>query len=194
MSKENDEKWDTFILHNKTRIKKCLFPVILICFSIVTSCIGPFKNFSSVMFADREQDLVDATDVFAAIEGFDCIPNFSSYETATLIDVIDGDSIRVIIQGAVFEVRYIGMNTPEYNSSQRQAAIDAAQFNKNLLSSANIYLFKDISETDKYGRLLRYVIANGKFINLELVKSGHAQAKKYFPDISCQPTFDRARN
>jgi len=55
-------------------------------------------------------------------------------------------------------------------------------------------LFKDISETDKFDRLLRYVIADGKFINLEMVQSGHAQAKRYFPDISCQKTFDQANN
>jgi len=47
------------------------------------------------------------------------------------------------------------------------------------------------SETDKYRRLLRYVISNDKFVNLELVRSGHARAKTYFPDTSCQLTFNQ---
>ena len=179
----------------KIMIKKCLVAAVLMCICFTVSCINPLKNAIFSWFPDRQdQAVLDRTAIFAAVEGVDCIPNLSSYETATLIDVIDGDSIRVAIQGSVFEVRYIGMNTPEYFSDQRQAAIDATEFNKDLLSSADIYLFKDISETDKYDRLLRYVIADGNFINLELIRSGRAQAKTYKPDVSCQSTFDRANN
>lgn len=176
-------------------IRKLFFIVVLGCFYFSAACIDPLKIGLSALFpTQQDQDVSDSNSMFALIEGIDCIPNLSSYETAALIDVIDGDSIRVAIQGTIFEVRYIGMNTPEYDSDRRQAAIEATQLNKDLLSSANIYLFKDVSETDKYDRLLRYVIANEKFINLELVRSGRAQAKTYFPDISCQSTFDQVNN
>jgi endonuclease YncB( thermonuclease family) len=141
---------------------------------------------------DQQDSSTEIVGEFAFIEGVDCIPDISSYEVGTLIDVIDGDSIRVAIQGSIFEVRYIGIDTPEYNSDQRQAAEEAAEANKKILSTSLVYLFKDQSETDKYGRLLRYVISNDKFVNLELVRSGYAQAKKYFPDISCQSTFNQA--
>lgn len=172
-----------------------MFVTVLGCFYLATSCIGSLKNypFDLIPF-QKDQDVLESNTVFASIDGVDCIPNLSSFETATLIDVIDGDSIHVAIQGTVFEVRYIGMNTPEYYSDQRQAAIESTQLNKDLLSTSNVYLFKDISETDKYDRLLRYVIANGKFINLELIRSGLAQAKTYKPDVSCQSTFDQANN
>jgi endonuclease YncB( thermonuclease family) len=144
------------------------------------------------MFSNQEEDVSSQNDKeFTFIEGVDCIPDISSYEVGTLLDIIDGDSIRVAIQGSIFEVRYIGIDTPEYNSDQRQAAVEAAEENKKILSTSLVYLFKDQSETDKYGRLLRYVISNDKFINLELVRSGHAQVKKYYPDTSCQLTFDQ---
>ncbi|MDO9545768.1 MAG: thermonuclease family protein [Pelolinea sp.] len=182
-------------MHRIIPVKKLFFVILLICLCLMVSCVGPLKNVLSALFPDQQdQEALDTSSMFASVNGADCIPNLSSYETATLIDIIDGDSIRVAIQGTVYEVRYIGMNTPEYYSDQRQAAIEATQYNKDLISSANIYLFKDISETDRYDRLLRYVIANGKFINLELVRSGHAQSKIYKPDVSCQPTFDRANN
>jgi len=129
---------------------------------------------------------------FAAIDGVGCIPNLDRYEKATLIDVVDGDSIKVIVDGVPTQVRYIGVNTPEYDSPQRDEAIEATDANRALLSGATLYLFRDISNTDKYDRLLRYVIANGKFINLELVRGGYAESKTYRPDISCQALFDAA--
>lgn len=130
--------------------------------------------------------------LFAGVDGIACIPNLDRYEVATLIDVVDGDSIKVIVDGQPTQVRYIGVNTPEYDSPQREQAIEATTANRGLLSGSTLYLFKDISNTDKYDRLLRYVIANGKFINLELVRLGHAESKWYRPDISCQPVFDSA--
>ena len=144
-------------------------------------------------FSDNQDDIsIEMDEEFAFIEGVDCIPDISSYEVGTLIDIIDGDSIRVAIQGSVIEVRYIGIDTPEYNSDQRQAAVEATEANKKILSTSLVYLFKDQSEIDKYGRLLRYVIANDKFVNLELIRSRHARAKTYFPDTSCQSTFNQA--
>ena len=157
------------------------------------SC-ATLSNFLHVNpFSDNQDEIpIEMDEEFAFIEGVECIPDISSYEVGTLIDVIDGDSIRVSIQGSIFEVRYIGIDTPEFDSDQRQAAEEAAESNKKVLSTSPIYLFKDISETDKFGRLLRYVVSNDKFVNLELVRSGQARAKNYFPDISCQSTFNQA--
>ena len=132
------------------------------------------------------------TSKFANIEGLECIPDLDAFDAATLIAVIDGDSIKVAIEGQEYQVRYIGIDTPEYDSNQRAAAIEATNENRRLLSGALIYLFKDQTNTDKYDRLLRYVVMNGKFINLELVRSGHARSKWYRPDVSCQPFFDGA--
>jgi micrococcal nuclease len=44
-----------------------------------------------------------------------------------------------------------------------------------------------VSETDRYGRLLRYVfLADGTFVNGELVRQGYAQAITYAPDVKYQ--------
>ncbi len=156
------------------------------------SCVTQSNFLSPNLFSVNQEDIsAEKDEKFAFIEGVDCIPDISSYEIGTLIDVIDGDSIRVAIQGSIFEVRYIGIDAPEYNSDQRQAAEEAAEANKKILSTSMLYLFKDHSETDKYGRLLRYVISKDKFVNLELVRSGYARAKAYFPDTSCQSTFNQ---
>jgi len=179
------------------RLIKCgiLFLAGISLIITVVSCVPLSEFFPSIQFSENQENpSVEMEEKFASIDGIDCIPDISSYEVGTLIKVIDGDSIRVSIQGSVFKVRYIGMDTPEYDSDQYQAAEEATEANRKYLSTSLIYLFKDQSETDQYGRLLRYVIANDKFVNLELVRSGHARVKKYFPDTSCYSTFIRAIN
>ena len=50
----------------------------------------------------------------------------------------------------------------------------------------------DVSETDPYDRLLRYVIIDGLFINFEMVQRGYAEAVEYPPDTSCQVALNQA--
>lgn len=130
--------------------------------------------------------------MFQNIEGTECIPELDSYEEAVVIRVIDGDSIEVNLYGDSVEVRYIGINTPEYYSSDQEKAVEATQANQKLVSGEYVYLFKDTSDTDKYGRLLRYVLTDEVFVNLELVSQGYAQAKEYRPDTACHSIFEDA--
>ena len=123
---------------------------------------------------------------------FDCIPDINSYEIADVTRIIDGDSIEVELDGEHFQVRYIGINTPEYYSKDQERAIEATKANQRLVDGKQVYLFKDRSETDKYGRLLRYVVVADDFVNLELVQEGYAEAKEYPPDTACHVVFENA--
>jgi len=125
---------------------------------------------------------------------FDCVNPKQSYQTARVVKVIDGDSILVKLDGDLYEVRYIGVNTPEYDSKERSAAIRATKANEDLLFRREVLLFKDISNTDKFGRLLRYVFTDREFVNLELVRSGFAESRAYPPDTACQKLFADSRN
>lgn len=111
-----------------------------------------------------------------------CIPISTKIENATVTKIIDGDTIKVDIEGKVFSVRYIGIDAPEIGTL---GADKATAYNSKLVSGKSIILVKDKSETDKYDRLLRYVIVDNIFVNYELVKNGYATAWKYPPDISC---------
>jgi micrococcal nuclease len=64
--------------------------------------------------------------------------------------------------------------------------LEAWQANCQLVEGKVVRLERDISETDKYGRLLRYVYVDDIFVNAELVTQGLAQAKAYPPDIKYQ--------
>jgi endonuclease YncB( thermonuclease family) len=99
---------------------------------------------------------------------------------ATVVRVIDGDTIDVSIGDKVYRVRYIGMNAPEIGKPYYQEATDK---NKELVEGKTVLLVKDISETDKYGRLLRYVYVGDLFVDAELVRLGYAPATPYPPDV-----------
>ena len=125
----------------------------------------------------------------------------TSLTEATCIRVIDGDTIEVLIDGAEYKVRYIGIDTPEMNDSRpdvRALAEEATLVNKNLVDGKVVELEKDVSETDRYGRLLRYVYVGDTFVNAELVALGYAQVATYPPDVKYVDLFtqmqDQARD
>ncbi len=106
--------------------------------------------------------------------------------------VIDGDTIEVALAGATYKVRYIGVDTPETNDSRpevRALAKAATEANRTLVEGKVVRLEKDISETDRYGRLLRYVYVGDTFVNAELVRLGYAQAATYPPDVRYESLF-----
>ena len=100
-------------------------------------------------------------------------------ETAKVIQVIDGDTI-VIADGS--RVRYIGIDTPEVYPTLAAFGIEAWQANRELVDGKIVRLERDVSDTDRYGRLLRYVHVDGVFVNAELVRRGLAYVKAYPPD------------
>jgi micrococcal nuclease len=120
----------------------------------------------------------------------DCIPQNTSYQRATVTNVIDGDTVEVLIQdGTSATVRYIGIDAPE---NDFPFFGEARQANFDLVSQREVVLVKDRSEVDQYERLLRYVIAEDVFVNVQLVESGYARAVDYPPDSACAETFASA--
>jgi len=110
--------------------------------------------------------------------------------TAPLVTrVIDGDTIEVDIAGTLYKVRYVGIDTPELDDKRPKfgaLAQEATRYNRQLVSGKTVRLEKDVSETDKYGRLLRYVYIGDIFVNAELVRQGFAWVKVYEPDTKYQ--------
>ena len=111
---------------------------------------------------------------------------------ARFVRIVDGDTIKVEWKGAVVSVRYIGMDTPETVKPGTPVAWmgpEASAANQKLLdrSGGTVYLEKDVSETDRYGRLLRYVWikADGAWlmVNLELLRLGVGQVATFPPDV-----------
>jgi len=107
--------------------------------------------------------------------------------------VIDGDTIE--IEGGK-KVRYLGIDTPETVDPRKPVqcfGIEASNANKKLVLGKRVKLEKDISETDKYGRLLRYVYVDDIFVNDYLVRNGYAYAVTFPPDVKYQQQFLEAQ-
>jgi len=92
------------------------------------------------------------------------------FEKAFVIRVIDGDTIEVKNDNGKYEVRLLGINTPEKGNPYYQ---DAKEFLKEI-ENKSIELARDKEDTDKYKRKLRYVFYNGRFINIEILEKGLA--------------------
>lgn len=119
-----------------------------------------------------------------------CIPENTLRESALVVGVVDGDTIDVSINGQTVRVRYIGIDTPE----QDQPLFSQAMvFNASLVGNKTVTLVKDTSETDSFGRLLRYVMAGDIFVNRALVEGGYAEATAYAPDTACIGAFEAAQ-
>ncbi|MGD9129185.1 MAG: thermonuclease family protein [Candidatus Woesebacteria bacterium] len=114
------------------------------------------------------------------------------YEQALVEEVIDGDTIR-LSDGR--KVRYIGVDTPETKDprvGQECFGKEASEHNRQLVEGKIVSLEKDVSETDRYGRLLRYVWLEDVLVNKLLVEEGYAFARSFPPDIAKQDELKEA--
>lgn len=123
--------------------------------------------------------------------------------SAKVVRVIDGDTIE--IEGGQ-KIRYIGIDTPELHHPSKKVqcfAKEAYEENKNLVEGRIITLEKDVSDTDRYGRLLRYVYLppdvgetthSGLLVNDYLVRRGFAVIATFPPDVARQDEFVRAQH
>jgi micrococcal nuclease len=120
----------------------------------------------------------------------ECVPTNTAATYATVIGITDGDTIIVQFEdGTTASVRYIGMDAPETGDA---LSIAATNRNSDLTAMKTAMLVKDVSEVDRFDRLLRYVIVDGVFINYSLVQEGYAWAKSYPPDTACDEAFKAA--
>lgn len=113
-------------------------------------------------------------------------------EAVKVSRVIDGDTVE-LADGR--RVRYIGIDTPETVDPRKAVQCfgkQASDQNRELVEGKEVELEKDISETDKYGRLLRYIYIGDVFVNDYLIRQGFAHASSYPPDIKYQSQFQEA--
>ena len=109
-----------------------------------------------------------------------------NYITATVVEVVDGDTIKVRMKGKTETVRFLLVDTPETKHPRmgvQPYGPEASRFTKSLLSGKTVELEKDVQERDKYGRLLMYVYVDGKSVQKELLKKGLARVAVYPPNV-----------
>lgn len=107
-----------------------------------------------------------------------------------MTSVVDGDTIRVRIQGAEERVRLLGIDTPETHGQgglRECFGVEATARMEALLPNGTpVRLVRDVEARDRYGRLLAYVYraSDGLFVNLAMAKEGYATTLIYPPNVS----------
>ena len=117
-------------------------------------------------------------------------------ERVRLIEVTDGDTIRVLYRGREESVRLIGVDTPEvpwYGGSGECFGVEAARYAKRRLDGRVVRLEFGADPRDRYGRLLAYVYVEDELFNLTLVRLGYASADPVSPNTRLATLFARAQ-
>jgi micrococcal nuclease len=97
----------------------------------------------------------------------------------TLVEVIDGDTIKALVNGKIETVRYLLVDTPESKNPNKCVQLYAKEAflrNSELVKSGNLTLeFEPGNTRDTFGRLLAYVYVDGESIQGILLKEGYAR-------------------
>lgn len=128
------------------------------------------------------------------------------YQKAKVVKIVDGDTLVVDLKAKTYKLRMIGIDTPETKHPYKDVeffGLEASRFTKENLDNVEVYLEKDVSEIDRYQRLLRYVwlklpkdpenpsyeeIKNQSFNGI-LLKEGYAKASTFPPDVKYSEYF-----
>ncbi len=121
---------------------------------------------------------------FAVILFLGCVQEKMEKTSAELVvRVIDGDTLEL---ASGEKVRLIGLDAPEIGEP---CSLEAKRRLEELVLGKEVFLVKDVSGRDKYGRLVRHVYLDGLFVNLVLVEEGLAFAFPFQPDVSFEESF-----
>lgn len=132
----------------------------------------------------------------------------TNLQEAMVVRVIDGDTLVINVEGEEKKVRLILVDTPEsvhpdQTKNTEYGKLASAFTSEQLKIGQKVYLQKDVSETDKYNRLLRYVWlvqptnvddeneVRGKMYNAKLLLEGYAQIATFPPDVKYVDMFNR---
>jgi len=174
-----------------------LFVSLALALSLNLACRAtePLENVAS---STRAAPLVQQTEILSANPSrlHTSMPDNS--ESALVTRVIDGDTVEVSLSGESQTVRYIGIDTPETKHPNKPIECfgpEASQFNEELVAGKQVLLEEDVTDKDRYGRLLRYVWIEGVgLVNQVLVENGYARVSTYPPDVKYESLFIAAES
>ncbi len=102
-----------------------------------------------------------------------------------VVKVVDGDTLHVELVGSITpreKVRLLNINTPERDAPGYERATAALVA---LVTGREVQLIfeqPDVAKRDEYGRLLAYVLLDGRCVNLAMVRAGYSRFfDKYGP-------------
>lgn len=116
-------------------------------------------------------------------------PGVAPTPSVPVTQVVDGDTIHVLLDGRTERVRLIGVDAPEIDHPDQPAECfgeESASFSQRSLEGQRINLEFDVERRDRFDRLLAYVFLSGELFNATLVSRGFAIERAYPPNLARQ--------
>ena len=120
----------------------------------------------------------------AATSGAECLAGKTT-QKAMVVDIVDGNTVRVLINDLVYTVRYLGTDLL-FNSDYAQLSTIK---NGQLVYAREITLLADSSVKDENGLLVRYVKVGQTFVNQELIRAGLVTVQAAPAKFDCLQVF-----
>lgn len=99
----------------------------------------------------------------------------------TLVNCIDGDTARFMMNGEEIKARFLYVDTPEYTKEKEYMGKEASLFTQQQLENAQIIEVEfnnDGNQYDKYGRALLWVFVDGELLQEKIAEQGYC--KKFY--------------
>ncbi len=101
----------------------------------------------------------------------------------TVVAVVDGDTIDVAGCADAGRVRLILVDAPELSGGARCFSREATEYVRSRLLNRSVQMEQDVSNTDRFGRFLRYLWVDGELFNERMVRDGFAALAVFPPDV-----------
>ena len=112
-----------------------------------------------------------------------------------VVDVTDGDTIRVDLAGVETPVRLIGIDTPEKDgpyTDEECFGEQASRYTADALDDRDVELEFDVQRTDRFDRVLAYIWLDGELFNERILLDGLAVLATFPPNVRYVDRFAEA--
>lgn len=163
----------------KLKYKTIKYLPFILCLVIITSC-NPTQQNPPVETVNKPDSI--SSQINICLDGL-------PYREAKVIDVIDGDTIIVLLDGKTETVRYLGVDAPEMKAQKREPGKKAKIWNKEKVGGKTVRLYAGNRDRDDFSRLLRLVVAEDIFVNSAIIREGLATSFNRPHDDICASLF-----
>ncbi|RUS44898.1 thermonuclease family protein [Cohnella sp. AR92] len=160
--------------------------VFAIVFLLLSGCATEYASTNSQIDTSAKDFLVSKSSTISPTQDEDTTSPVKSLIAAKVTKVIDGDTMKVRINGSknIETIRLLLVDTPETVDPDiaypQPYGKEASDFAKSTLSGQDVNIELDVSERDKYGRLLCYLYVGDKLFNEMLLEQGLARVAYVF--------------
>ena len=169
----------------RTGFSRAKWSVLLVAFALgASNCLAPEDQPAPPASAITSPTITTDSTMGAAVTP-------AAEVVAEVVSVTDGDTIIVVMPDGTNEaVRLIGIDAPEDGLLLDQEATD---YMTDLVFGKKVRMVTDVSDRDRFNRLLRYIYVGDLFVNEAMVRAGLAVARRYRPDIAMAEVLEAAQ-